>query len=104
MSSNLDLEESVDALVSQDTQINIELALVNNSVNEVISVVEELTTSLTVLEETVVELIGKLEQLEVNGKYCHHINSVQEASCNFVLAVCIILSIKSCEYVCNKTI
>ena len=66
------MEDSVDDLISQDTQINIELALVNNSVNEVIDLVEELTASLQVLEETVLELTGKLEQLEVNGNVLYY--------------------------------
>ena len=66
------MEDSVDYLISQDTQINIELALVNNSVNEVIDLVEELTASLQVLEETVLELTGKLEQLEVNGNVLYY--------------------------------
>ena len=61
------MEDAVDNLISQDTQINIELARVNNSVNEVISVVEDLTTSLAVLEEALVELTGELEQLNANG-------------------------------------
>ena len=48
------MEDSVNNLISQDMQFNIELALVNNSVNEVMDLVEELTANLAVLEETMV--------------------------------------------------
>ena len=68
------MEDSVDDLISQDTQINIELTLVNNSVNEVIDLVEELTANVAVLEETMMELTNEIEQLKVNGNVFHRAN------------------------------